>query len=244
VDSGSRTVQWITWGGLGLVAAAIVVAFVRERSATALAGPLPVLGSVADVMLTNRISPVNVADLPLTNQLGAPVTLRGLAGAPFIADIIFTRCPGPCATMTRQLAELQAALPANSPVKLVSLTTDPEFDSPEVLKKYADRFGAQASRWSLLTGLKPDVVRAAVDGLKLSALEKPVGDRENEADLFIHSTIFVAVDRQGRLRAVVEKQARDFGEGEKPDSDNTPAAVWARSKTRLLAIADQLAREK
>ena len=73
-------------------------------------------------------------DFVLTNQLGQAVSLADLRGQVWVADVIFTRCPGPCAKMTRHYAELQTALPANQPIKLVSFTSDPEYDTPKVLK--------------------------------------------------------------------------------------------------------------
>ncbi|MBI3882288.1 MAG: SCO family protein [Verrucomicrobia bacterium] len=225
----SRKLPWLVWGGLALVAGVIVLAYVRERVAAGRTGPLPVIGAIPAFQLTN--------------QLGAPVSLEQLRGQVWVADIIFTRCAGPCAKMTRQLAELQNALPAGAPVRFVSLTTDPDFDTPGVLKKYGARFGASDARWSFLTGPKPELGRLAREGLKLAAIEKQAGERDNEADLFIHSTVFVVVDRQARLRAVVETQPRDFGEDGNKSPENTPEAVWKHAKARLLAIVAQLSRE-
>src|SRR6185437_13521971 len=148
--------------------------------------PLPVLATVSD--------------FALTNQFGRSVTLEDLRGKVWIADIIFTRCPGPCAKMTKQMSELQAALPSNEPVQLVSLTADPEFDTPEVLKKYGERFGALPQRWQFLTGKKLDVYRLATKGLLLAVDEIKADERTSPDDLFVHSTLFVIVDKHGRVR--------------------------------------------
>ena len=146
----------------------------------------------------------DVAPFSLTNQNGVVTTLDDLRGKVWLADIIFTRCPGPCARMTRQMASVQAALPNDSKARLISLTTDPMFDSPEVLKKYADKFGADPSRWQFLTGTKLGIAALAGDSLKLTALEKKPEERTSADDLFIHSTIFVLVDKQARLRGAFE----------------------------------------
>lgn len=74
----------------------------------------------------------SVADFTLTNQDGAPVSLADLRGHVWVANVIFTRCPGPCLKMTRQMKELQQALAQDSQARLVSLTTDPDFDKPAV----------------------------------------------------------------------------------------------------------------
>jgi len=117
-----------------------------------------------------------------------------------VADIIFTRCPGPCASMTRAMSELQSALPPTQPVKLLSLTADPEFDTPEVLRKYGEKFGATPERWQFLTGKKLDVYRLATKGLLLAVDEVKADERTSPDDLFVHSTRFVVVDKQGRVR--------------------------------------------
>lgn len=180
------------WIGFVLTAALLVLALVSfflSRSAGS-GKPLPVYGQVADFTLTNQDS--------------RAVSLADLQGHPWVADVIFTRCPGPCLKMSRQMRQLQQRLPAESPVRLVTLTTDPGFDTPPVLKTYAGRFGADPARWWFLTGPKADILRVIVGSLKLTALEKKPGERQTPDDLFIHSTIFVLVDKHGQVRGVYD----------------------------------------
>lgn len=176
----------IAFTALGAVGV-VVLYFLVLRSGRA---SLPVLSEVPDFVLTN--------------QHGVVVTRSNLLGHVWIADIIFTRCAGPCPAMTRRLGELQSALPLEDSVRLVTLTTDPAHDTPEVLNLYAAKFGAQPHRWLFLTGTKAQIAHLAVDGLKLTAVEKDPGQRASPDDLFIHSTIFVVVDRRGRVRCVLE----------------------------------------
>jgi cytochrome oxidase Cu insertion factor (SCO1/SenC/PrrC family) len=152
--------------------------------------PLPTLGAVAD--------------FTLTNQEGQATSLAALTNHVWVADIIFTRCAGPCPRMTGQMRALQALLPANSPARLVTLTTDPDYDTPPVMKRYGDRFGADYQRWMFLTGSKAQIAGLAADSLKLSAVPVKPADRLNDADLFIHTTIFVLVDKRAQLRGVYE----------------------------------------
>jgi protein SCO1/2 len=121
-----------------------------------------------------------------------------------VADIIFTRCPGPCLKMSRQMKELQTRFPANSQAKMITLTTDPDFDTPPVLKSYAARFDADPNRWIFLTGTKPQIASLAIGSLKLTAIEKKTEERESPDDLFVHSTIFVVIDKKGQLRGIFE----------------------------------------
>lgn len=204
------------WIGVLLLASILILgAIISARNKAPVAAPLPVLGTVQD--------------FSLTNQQRQSVTLADLKGKVWLADIIFTRCPGPCARMTRQLAEVQTDLPKDSPAKLVSLTTDPDFDSPEVLGKYATRFGADPARWQFLTGTKREIGDLAAKSLKLAAAEKAAELRDNPDDLFIHATIFVLVDKQARLRGIFETG----GEG----------VEWAQVRTTILAAIKQLERE-
>ena len=145
-----------------------------------------------------------VADFTLTNQRGETVSLKQLKGHVWIADIIFTRCAGPCPEMTRKMNELQVALSSDSEVRLITLTTDADHDTPEVLARYADRYEADEDRWDFLTGDKVAIANLAIDSLKLTVVEKAPEERTDPNDLFVHSTIFVVVDKQGRLRGAFE----------------------------------------
>jgi protein SCO1/2 len=107
------------------------------------------------------------------------------------------------------MKELQDALPSSPPIQLVSFTTDPAFDRPAALKKYAERFGARDNRWSFLTGDKAALHNVEVDGLKLSVLDKPAAEQESSNDLFIHSDKFVLLDNLGRIRGWYDGQDPD-----------------------------------
>jgi protein SCO1/2 len=145
-----------------------------------------------------------VANFTLMNQDGKLATLADFTNHVWVADIIFTRCAGPCPRMTGQMRSLQNFLPPDSAAKLVTLTTDPDFDSPEVLKKYGERFNADFNRWTFLTGSKKEIAALASDSLKLSSVPVKPEDRKDDADLFIHTTIFVVVDKHAQLRGSFE----------------------------------------
>ncbi len=145
-----------------------------------------------------------IPEFALTNQNSQRVTLADLRGHVWVADIIFTRCAGPCPLMTQRLSEIQAALPSDQAVKLVTLTTDAEYDTPAVLKKYGERYGAQFNRWWFLTGDPHAIANLAIDGFKFVAAKKQPEERTTPADLFVHSTYFVVVDQKGRARGVFE----------------------------------------
>jgi cytochrome oxidase Cu insertion factor (SCO1/SenC/PrrC family) len=144
--------------------------------------------------------------------------------------------------MSRQMGELQALLsPEDRNVQLVSLTTDPEFDTPEVLARYANKFKAQPDRWWFMTGGKPEMRRLAVEGLKLVVSEKAPEERDVPADLFVHSTLFVVVDQQARLRVVFETQPQVDDSGQ---TTTNPDTHWAQTRGRILEVVRRLRAER
>jgi protein SCO1 len=167
-----------------------------------------------------KISPLpvisRVADFTLTNQDGKITTLADFTNHVWVANIIFTSCAGPCPRLTLQMKSLSDNLPKNSRAKLVTLTTDPEHDTPEVLKKYAQRGDADFSRWSFLTGDKKEIIALGSGSLKLPAQPVPLADQKNAADLFIHGTLFVVVDKHAQMRGYFETDGADWTNGVLP----------------------------
>ncbi len=188
----AQKLEWVVWSFLGLVILGIIAAFILQKNKVA--KPLPVL----------RVIP----DFHLTNQFGKIISKSDLQGTVFLADIFFTRCPGPCTQLSKRMSRLQNELPPA--VKLISLTADPAFDSSEVLKKYGERFGADVKRWTFLTGTKKEIYTFAMDGLMLAVQEKEEKEKVSIEDMFIHSTMIVLVDGKGRVRS--------FYESDKPES--------------------------
>ncbi len=178
--------------------------------------PLPIYGQVAD--------------FTLTNENGQVTTLADLTNHVWVADIIFTRCAGPCPQMTRQMGSLQDGLSPDGNVRFVTVTTDPDYDSPEVLKRYGQRFGADFNRWIFLTGTKSEIAGLAGNSLKLGSTPVAPADQKNAADLFIHTTIFVVMDKHARLRGIFQTG------GEGVDWQNT-------MRPNLLATVRKLERE-
>lgn len=185
-------VSRLAWVSLGLVLLGLVALWAATRALTKVPGP------VAATPLGQ------VSDFRLTNQLGAPVNLGALRGRVWVGNVIFTRCPGPCASLTRLMAGIQSDLADLPEVRLVSLTSDPEFDTPAVLGEYGRKFQADPERWWFLTGAAAEIRRVAVHDLLLVVVEKQPEERSVPDDLFIHSTLLVVVDGEGRLRASVE----------------------------------------
>jgi len=140
-----------------------------------------------------------------TDQDGNTVTRRDLEGKVWVCNFIFTRCAGPCPMMTSRMLELQQALGRSKDerVRLVTVTVDPEYDTPDVLRKYADRVKADTERWSFLTGPRDKMEEFVVKGMLQPLAEEPDG-------MPAHSTRFVMVDPNGKIRS--------FRDGENPEA--------------------------
>jgi protein SCO1/2 len=98
-------------------------------------------------------------DFALTDQAGGPFARADLDGKAVLMDFIYTNCPGPCPILSRNLVTVQKSLAPElqERVWFVSVTLDPETDTPEVLRAYAKKHGMDLSNWSLLTGDTPNV---------------------------------------------------------------------------------------
>lgn len=186
------TLESVVYSALAAVMLGIFLLFfaAQFKGQTTLRDRLPVYGSVPS--------------FSLTNQFGRPFSLADLHGKIWVADIIFTRCPASCETMSRNLAALQEKLPRGLAWQFISLTADPEFDTPATLAEYAKRHGADPARWMFLTGPKPLIYRLAVQGLKLVVVDRRDQSLADNEELFLHSTRLVLVDRAGQVRGYYE----------------------------------------
>ncbi|MHB8521409.1 MAG: SCO family protein [Limisphaerales bacterium] len=184
----SNRTQMLGWGLLLVTLALVLGGYFHSSSGySGRSAARPVLGELPE--------------FTLTNQMGQAMTRNSLRGQVWLADIIFTRCAGPCPRLTRRMGELQAALPADVPAKFLSFTVDPEFDTPPILSSYARRFGAAPGRWLFLTGTRHELYEVIVRGLKLVATPTDPAAQKPDEDLFLHSTKMVLIDQQGHIRA-------------------------------------------
>jgi protein SCO1/2 len=184
--------EWLVWGGLLITILVLLAAFIFVPFKSR---PLPDLGQMPE--------------FALTNQDHQNVTLASFRGNIWIADVIFTRCAGQCPLMSSHMQTIQDALPAGLPIKLVSFTTDPDFDTPGVLKQYGTHYGAHDAQWIFLTGSKAALRGAIVDGLKLSAMENPDRQADSSGDLFVHSQKLVLIDQDGRIRGYFDGETAE-----------------------------------
>jgi protein SCO1 len=158
-----------------------------------------------------------VPDFALTERSGRPVTRADLLGKVWLATFIYTQCTETCPLQSARVARLQAEFTAEPDLVLVSITVDPERDTPAVLAAYAQRYSADPSRWWFLTGAKRAIHRLAKEGFRLGVVDPddpsqtgaifrwlepaPAFATHGSKGLVMHSSRFVLVDRRSRIRA-------------------------------------------
>ena len=166
---------------LAVAIVAVILARRQVERPRAVQEPLPVMSFVPALSLTERS--------------GRAVTEADLKGRIWVASFIYTKCPGPCRAMTDWFSRLQDNLKRGGmeDVRLVSFTIDPEHDTPEVLRTYADAAGADPDRWWFLTGKKEDIWNTSLRGFLLTVTDTPA-DQVPKEGAYLHSSRFALVD--------------------------------------------------
>ena len=166
-----------------VVAAGLLISVTRyQADASRAINPLPDYGLLPD--------------FSLTDHQGHPFRRTETAGSVWIADFIFTRCAGQCPLMSTQMAALTTLFRDGEPVQFVSLTVDPDYDTPTILAAYAHHYRTTSTRWRFVTGDRDAVVALAQQGFHLA-----VGEAEGTpAEPITHSVRFVLIDQRGHIR--------------------------------------------
>jgi protein SCO1/2 len=131
-----------------------------------------------------------VPQFQLTLETGRPFDSQTLDGHIWVANFIYTSCPGPCPMMSHQMYGIQDSTAATPELKLVSFTVDPANDTPPVLAAYATHFKADPQRWYFLTGAMERLNDLGLNTFKLNSVDGNLN----------HSTRFVLVDARRRIR--------------------------------------------
>lgn len=158
-----------------------------------------------------------VPDFALTERSGRTVSRADLLGRVWVANFVYTQCRETCPLQSAQIARLQAEFESEEDLRLVSITVDPERDTPAVLARYAERYGADPARWWFLTGDKRAIYRLAQEGFRLGVVDPddqtqakgllpwlapaPAWATHGSKGLIMHSSRLVLLDRQARIRA-------------------------------------------
>ena len=164
-------------------------------------------------MLVSRRPPAlpQLGDLPqfsLTDQRGRPFGRADLQGKVWVADFVFTSCADACPRLTRQMRALQDRLDPHGRIGLLSISVDPERDTPERLRQFGETYGAREDLWRFLTGSPTEVERTVVKGFRIAMAKMPAteavprSDDELRAEAIdiLHGDRFVLVDARAKIR--------------------------------------------
>ncbi len=209
------------WLGLLLLVIMGLGAYAFQSSGTfqLLSGPLPApLGDVPDFHLRDHRS--------------QEVTQADWLGSVIVVNFIYSRCAEACPLSTAHMLKLQTVYAEEPRVRLVSISVDPDYDTPEVLAGYAERLGVRSTRWSFLTGEKKQIYRLAQEGFHLGVLDPNDLDKTSKLrrliDIFApavalahdgaqdghqpiqHSARLVVVDGGGRIRQYYDSRDADI----------------------------------
>ncbi len=155
-----------------LVLTLAVFSFIRESKRP----PLPILGKVDPFLLTD--------------SKGESFSSDRLHRKVWIASFFFTTCGDICPILSKNMASLSRTFDQVEEIAFVSITVNPEQDSPEVLTRYAGNFKGGKRNWYFLTGTREAITHVVVDGFKLGDIREPV----------FHSASFALVDSEGKIR--------------------------------------------
>ena len=184
--------------------------------------------------------PEGIQDFELTNTRGDTIKKNDLLGRPWVVSFIFIRCGGPCPRVSGQMRILQDQLDAlGSDARLVTITVDPDYDTPERLAEYAKTFGADPDRWIFLTGDKTEIYRMIQKSFRMP-VQETVGEDRVPGFEVIHTTNVLLVNADG---VVVEKynslndvemaalrRKLSGREGESPEKIDSSAAEESRDR--------------
>lgn len=145
-----------------------------------------------------------IPDFTFINQEGKPIGRSQMEGKITVVDFFFTSCLSICPVMSKELSRVNDMFREEPRAQLMSISIDPEFDTPQVLKQYADEHEAIAGKWHFLSGPKLETFQLARCGFVLPAL-----DGNGVPDDFVHSDKFILIDAEGRIRGYYSGTTRE-----------------------------------
>jgi len=181
--------------------------------------------------------PKSVPEFSFTNQNGKVITNKDYLGKVYVIEFFFTTCPTICPRMNANLIQIQNAFSGYEDFGVASFTINPDYDTIEVLKAYADSYGVTNPNWNLMTGNKAAIYDLANKGFNLYTAED-----ESVEGGFEHSGNFALIDKNGFLRSrVVNGNPIIFyngmiSEAEKMDDEGMPEeiSILKEDITKLL----------
>ncbi len=165
-------------------------------------------GSSKEDAPTIRVSvsapPIDIAlpQFALVDHAGAPFTTKSMEGSVFVVDFMFTSCPRVCPELTKTMAAFSKTVRDKPGVKFLSITVDPETDTPQKLTEFRDKYGDREAPWFFVTGDPKVVDDTVLKGFKM-AMTRGTDGGHGDAAIF-HAERFVVIDKKTHLRGIFE----------------------------------------
>lgn len=157
-------------------------------------------GGLAFIMLNGKKR--KVPSFEFINQDSLVISDKDYQGKVFVAEFFFTICPSICPIMSKNLVAVQNEFTTVDNFGIASFSITPEYDTPKVLKEYAERYGITDLDWHLMTGDQDKIYDLANSGFNIFVAEMP-----DAPGGFEHSGFFALIDKNGYIRSRVD----DFG---------------------------------
>ena len=195
--SGPSFYRWLIMV-LGIFLALLVLYRITDSA------PAPTLAQAQRLPKMSTIPP-----FVLTERSGKVITNADFAGKIWVADFVYTTCPGPCPLVSAEMLKIQKAVANDPHVQLVTFTVDPQTDTPAVLAAYAAQFHADPNKWWFLTGPEKPLYNLIQSGF-LQAVQDNRGQPQEPGQFTVtHSTYFALVDVNGIMRGAYQSQDPD-----------------------------------
>jgi protein SCO1/2 len=140
-----------------------------------------------------------IGNFSLTDQNGETVTRETVRNKIYVANFFFATCQSICPEMSSNLKVVQKKFEKDDSLLILSHSVNPMHDTVEVLQSYARTYGALKNKWHLLTGDKKQIYSLASNDYLVNALED-----DGSAEGFLHSELFLLIDKQGRIRGMYD----------------------------------------
>jgi protein SCO1 len=161
------------------------------------------------------------------NQNGKMISNKDYEGKVYVVEFFFSTCPTICPRMNRNLIQIQNTFKEFENFGVASFTINPDYDTPEVLKAYAEQYGVTNPNWNLMTGDKDEIYKLSNEGFNLYTAEE-----DKAAGGFEHSGNFALIDKNGFIRSRTDEFRNPIiyyrgivSESEKVDDDGTPEEI-------------------
>ena len=171
-----------------------------------------------------------VPNFSFKNQDGKTITNKDYEGKVYVIEFFFTTCPTICPRMNANLIQIQNTFKGFENFGVASFTINPDYDTPEILKAYADQYGVTNPNWYLMTGDKEAIYKLANEGFNLYTAQ----EEEDAVGGFEHSGNFALIDKNGFIRSRKDEFGNPIiyykgivSESEKIDDDGSPEEISA-----------------